>query len=292
VLWAKHIPSFLVIQSELVQNILIGGSRAATGVYRIQSIFTTSLNFAEFLALTTAFFVHFMVVSKSRLGQGLIFLYLIFSFWVIFTTDSRLGTVGYFASILLYMLFGSAKRWLHNSNSLMAPAIVISYPVILTMFMVLTFTWRRLEVMVWGGGAQQFSTDARHEQWASGWLKLGSWPFGYGLGQAPNVIGYVNLAGETSLDSYFLNILIDFGVLGFIAYFGMFLAASLQSIVTGLKTKDPELELLIPIGIMLGVFVLGKSVLSQVDNHTLAFIALGASVGLCHRASTMGVAEK
>jgi O-antigen ligase len=290
--WARHIPSFLVIQSELVQNILIGGSRAATGVYRIQSIFTTSLNFAEFLALTTAFIVHFLVTSNKKIVKALLFVYLIFSFWVIFTTDSRLGTVGYFASILSYVLFGSAKRWMQNRDSLIAPALVISYPVIFAMFMALTFVWRRLEVMVWGGGAQQFSTDARHAQWESGMHQLQRWPLGYGLGQAPDVVGYVNLAGETSLDSYYLNILIDFGILGFIAYFGMFLLASWQSIKTGLKTRDPEIALLIPIGIMLGVFVLGKSVLSQVDNHTLAFIALGASVGLCHRASKMDVAQK
>lgn len=287
--WAGHMPSFLVVQSEIVEKILVGGARAASGKYRVQSIFTTSLNFAELLGLSTAFFVHFMITSRHRLIQAAIAAYLCFSFFVIITTDSRLGIIGFFASILLYLLVASAKRWRSREDSIFSPAIVLSYPVTFMLFMGLTLTWRRLNVMVWGGGAQQSSTDGRAEQWTMGMAKFWQWPFGYGQSQGGNVVGWVDLAGNMSIDSYYLSILIEFGLIGFVAYFGMFLLATSQALMAGITSKDKETDLLMPLGIMMIVFIIGKGVLSQTDNHTLVFIMLGMLVALVHRHKTATV---
>src|SRR3546814_1294481 len=49
--WVGHVPSFLKIQDPVVQRVLEGSARAATGIHRIQATYTTSLGFAEFLAL-------------------------------------------------------------------------------------------------------------------------------------------------------------------------------------------------------------------------------------------------
>ncbi len=54
VLWADHIPSFLAVGDEFVERTLAGSARAATGIYRVQSIFGTSLDFAEVLGLVHA----------------------------------------------------------------------------------------------------------------------------------------------------------------------------------------------------------------------------------------------
>src|SRR3546814_19590484 len=48
--WVGHVPSFLKIQDPVVQRVLEGSARAATGIHRIQATYTTSLGFAEFLA--------------------------------------------------------------------------------------------------------------------------------------------------------------------------------------------------------------------------------------------------
>lgn len=281
--WANRIPSFFQIQGDLVEAILIGGARSATGAYRVQSIFTTSLNFAEFLALSTPFIIHFLVKAKRQWVQGALLLYLPFSFWVIFKTDSRLGIIGFFASIFVYLLIWGVKRWQRDRHGLIAPAVVIAYPVIISAFFALTLIWRRLEVMVWGGGPQQASNEARRLQWVSATRELKEWPFGNGLGNAGELVGYFDAAGRLSLDSYFITILLDFGVIGAVAFFGMFLIASFKAAKAGLATNDEEAELLIPLGIMLMVFLIIKGVLSQEDNHTLMFIALGATVALYHR---------
>ena len=65
----------------------------------------------------------------------------------------------------------------------------------------------------------------------------------------------------------------------------MFLIAIFKAAKAGLETDDEETELLIPLGIMLMVFLIIKGVLSQEDNHTLMFIALGATVALYHLAT-------
>jgi O-Antigen ligase len=282
--WANRIPSFFKIQSELVEAILIGGARSATGAYRVQSIFTTSLNFAEFLALSTPFVIHFMVTAKRQWVQAGFLLYLPFSFWVIFKTDSRLGIIGFFASIFVYLLIWGVKRWRRDSHGLIAPAVVIAYPVVISGFFALTLIWRRLEVMVWGGGPQQASNEARRLQWTGAIRELKEWPLGNGLGNAGELVGYLDAAGRLSLDSYFITILLDFGIFGAIAFFGMFLIAIFKAAKVGLETNDEETELLIPVGIMLMVFLIIKGVLSQEDNHTLVFVALGAAVALYHRA--------
>ena len=282
--WANRIPSFFKIQSELVEAILIGGARSATGAYRIQSIFTTSLNFAEFLALSTPFVIHFMVTAKRQWLRGALLLYIPFSFWVIFKTDSRLGIIGFFASIFIYTLIWGVRRWQRDSHGLIAPAVVIAYPVIISAFFALTLIWRRLEVMVWGGGPQQASNEARRLQWTGAMRELKEWPFGSGLGNAGELVGYVDAAGRLSLDSYFITILLDFGIFGAVAFFGMFIMAIFKAAKVGLETDDEETALMIPLGIMLMVFLIIKGVLSQEDNHTLMFIALGAVVALYHRA--------
>lgn len=283
--WANRIPSFFKVQGELIEAILAGGTRSATGAYRVQSIFTTSLNFAEFLALSTPFIIHFMVMAKRQWVRIALFLYLPFSFLVIFKTDSRLGIIGFFASIFIYLLIWGVRRWQRDQHGLVAPALVLAYPVILSMFFALTLIWRRLEVMVWGGGPQQASNEARRLQWVGAMRELKEWPLGNGLGQAGELVGYVDAAGRLSLDSYYITILLDFGIIGFVAFFGMFLLGILKSSRVALATEDEELLLLVPFGIMLMVFIIIKGVLSQEDNHTLLFIALGATVALYHRAT-------
>src|SRR3546814_5293467 len=62
--WVGHVPSFLKIQDPVVQRVLEGSARAATGIHRIQATYTTSLGFAEFLALMTPFALHLVMCAR------------------------------------------------------------------------------------------------------------------------------------------------------------------------------------------------------------------------------------
>jgi hypothetical protein len=283
--WAGHIPGFLKIEDESVLRILAGAARAATGIYRVQSTFTTSLGFAEYLALVTPFVIHYMVTSRIIGVKILASASLVLIFYMIYLTDSRLGVVGYFLSILFYLLAWGALRWKRTQGSLFGPAIVFAYPVIFTGFIVATFFVGRLRAMVWGTGAEQFSTESRMDQFRAGIPMVIKWPLGHGIGRGADTLGFTNLAGVLTIDTYYLLVALEYGVIGFILYYGMILLGIGQAARCGLHTSPDvrESEFLMPIAIAMGNFFVIKSIFSQEENHPLIFMLLGMTVALVYR---------
>ena len=279
--WAGHIPSFLAVQDESVQRILAGGARAATGIYRVQSKFTTSLGLAEFYALLMPFLVHFMVFGQRwwlRLGAAAMIPFL---FRMIILTDSRLGMVGFFLSCVLYLAVWAVWRWQRDRDSLFGPAILLSYPAVFVAFIVSTFAVGRLRALVWGSGAQQASTDGRKQQFIAGIPKVFERPWGYGIGRSAETLGFTNGAGSLTIDTYYLAVALEFGVVGFFVYYAIFVNALWNGARRLPHAYTPEHMLIAPLTIALFNFVVIKSIFSQQENHPLAFIMLGAIVALC-----------
>jgi hypothetical protein len=285
--WAGHIPSFLRVDDPAVQRILAGGFRAATKIHRVTATATTPLGLAEMLGLTAPFAMHFVLGRYplyARLAMGL---YMPLAIYVILLTDSRLGVVACLVSVMFYLLIWAAVRWYHERKSLFAPAIVLGYPLIFTLFVAATFFVGRLRARVWGTGAQQASTDSRIDQWNMAIPKIIKNPIGYGWARGARTLGFTNGDGILTIDSYYISILLEVGVIGFILYYGMFA----RGIWTGAKTvvqsnESAEIQLLIPISVSLASFVVVKSVFSQEANHPLVFMMLAAVLALTYRART------
>lgn len=286
--WLGHIPSFLAVQDPSVQNILSAKARAAAGIYRTQSKFTTPLGLAEFMALSAPFMLFLSTTHKRLFVRLAALATLPLMFFVIILADSRLGVVGFFMAILIYILVVGILRWRADKESLLAPAIVISYPVLFSAFIAATFLIGRLRVMVWGGGAQQFSTDSRKEQYLKGIPMILERPWGHGMGQGGQTLHYTNRAGDVSIDAYYLSIALEFGIIGFFVYFGMFLAGIYYGATALLKPRSPEVRYLVPLIIALINFFIIKSIFSQQENHPLVFAMLGAVVALVWRAQREG----
>src|SRR6185312_9551775 len=83
-----------------------------------------------------------------------------------------------------------------------------------------TFVVPRLHVAIWGGGAQQSSTDARVAQFNLGMPKILHNPFGYGIGMGAETLGYAPF-GQLTIDTYYISVALEYGVLGFIIYYSM-----------------------------------------------------------------------
>ncbi len=283
--WAGNIPSFLKIEDESVQRILSGSARAATGIYRVQSKFTTPLGFAEFLALSAPFILHIMMRSKNVLVIVAAALTLALQFWCIRLTDSRLGVVGFFMTFLLYMLIWGGLRWYRDRDSLFGPAVVIAYPITLSVFFAATFFVGRLSAMVWGTGAQQFSTESRKVQVAMGLPKVFKAPWGSGIGRGAEEVGFTNFAGVLTIDTYYLLVALEFGILGFLVYFGMIIATIIGGGKQLIRVRpgDTDGAMLAPLLIALTNFLVIKSIFSQQENHALAFVMMGAVVALAWR---------
>ena len=281
--WAGNIPSFLAVEDETVQRILAGSSRAATKMYRVQGKYTTPLGMAEYMALVTPFLLHFMMAGRTMIIRAAAALTLPLIFMTIVATDSRLGAIGFLLSFMFYMLFWGVRRWLHDRNSIFGPAITLAYPVIFAMFIVATFTVRRLRNMVWGSGAQAASDESRRIQIEMGTDDLLSRPWGHGIGRAADTLGFQNGAGIVTIDNYYLSILLEIGVIGFFVYFGMFIIAAIRGGIRGFRDHDSANLWIIPAVISLANFIVIKSVLSQQEGHPLVFAILGLVVAILAR---------
>lgn len=284
VLWAGHIPSFLKVDDERVQGILSAAMRRATGQYRVKATFTTPLGLAEFLALSMPFIVHFALGPFRTPIRVAAAVSLPIFFQVVIMTDSRLGVVGSFLSVLLYTLFWGVLQWRKNKQSFIGPVVVLAYPAVFCAAIAATFFVTRLRRMVWGGGAEQASNQGRMNQIERGLPKVMANPFGHGIGEGAETLGVVARGGMLTIDNYYLLIVLEYGVLGFLVYYGMILSAIVYSGREALRpTEDREMTLLVPLCVTLTNFFVIKSVFSQQDNHPLIFMMLGMVVALIYR---------
>jgi hypothetical protein len=283
--WAGHIPSFLRVEDESVQRILRGGARAATGIYRVQATSTTSLGLAEILGLSMPFAMHLMFERYPFVLRVAAAIYIPFSTYTILLTDSRLGLVAALASVLFYLLIWAMLRWRQERSSVFGPAIVLTYPAIFVGFVAATFFIKRLHNEIWGNGSQNASNESRIDQWMMAIPKVAKNPLGYGIGRGADVLGFTNLAGTLTIDSYYISVLLELGVLGFLLYYGLIIRGIFLASKTVIGSRvEQELRLLLPFAVSLIGFIIVKSVFSQDANHPVVFMMLGAVVALTYRA--------
>src|SRR3546814_15141069 len=90
----------------------------------MQATYTTSLGFAEFLALMTPFALHLVTCARRFWVSMAAACYLPVLFWAILLTDSRLGVVGNCLSFLFYLFIHGMIKWRSERRRLVEPAII------------------------------------------------------------------------------------------------------------------------------------------------------------------------
>jgi hypothetical protein len=285
VIWAGHIPSFLRIPDPSVQLMLIGGIRMWTDIYRVKATFITPLAFAEYLSLLTPFLLHF-AFTQRQLWQRLAASALVFLiFYVIRLTDSHLGMVGMLVSVLLYGPFRAVINWRERPHDFFASAVVYAAPFVFCGAVGLVFASHRLHDMVFGGADHAGSADARKAQLAMALPKVWANPLGYGAGQCGLKMGFAK-GDFITIDNYFIGLILDFGVLGVIFWYGMFILGIYWTVRYSLSKRyvhRPEAQWLAPLGVCLSGFLIVKWVHGQDDNHSLFFSLLGMIAALVYR---------
>jgi O-antigen ligase len=259
--------------------------RTADGLYRAKATFSTPLGLAEYMALCTPFFIQFATGRYHWLFRIFSAAMIPVAFYCVQASGSRLGNVGMLISLVLYLFFWGALRWRHMRNDLIGPAIVIGYPAFAAGILFLSLFWRRLHVMLLGGGAQQASNEARTRQIEMALPKIVQNPFGHGAAQAGDSMGYA-ADKFAALDNHYLLIGLSYGVLGLIAFYGMIIAAMIYAMRDMYRTnvlRDRESTLLMPITVCFAAFLVIKWVFSQEDNHSIIFMMLGMVSALVWR---------
>ena len=287
VLWAGHIPSFLQIGDAAVLRILAGGSRF--GIYRAVSTFGTPLGLGEYMALILPLVLHHAVGDYKLPVRIMGAASTAFVFVVAILSGARVGSLGCLIGATIYVAAWAMLKWRRDPQSLIGPAVLLAYPVLAAVMVGSTLFIGRLRNSFWGNGSQKFSDNARNDQWRLGIPKILHRPEGYGVGMGARTLGF-HPFGMLTIDNYYLLIALEYGILGFILYYGMFVAAIAYSAKSGLVTtsKSNEYGFFIPLAISLTVFVIIKSSFSEQNNHPIVFMMLGMVVALVYRS----VAEK
>lgn len=281
--WAEHIPSFMRVDEALMASVLGGQARAADGIYRVHGMSSNSLIFAEFLALCTPFILHWIFTARKVLYRfALAFVFILVTACIV-VTQSRLGLVGVFISLLVYPALWALRRWRSDRTSIIGPAIVLGYPAIAAMMMLVVFSSNTLTTKMFGGGAQAASDQSRRTQRVMAMPKIVQNPLGYGLGRSGITLGFVSPSGVLTVDNGYISTLLDLGIAGFVALHGMFLFAAWHGARLFLDPRDPESTLGGPLATSLIMFVVIRSVLAQQDNYSLVFMFVGATLALLAR---------
>jgi len=112
-----------------------------------------------------------------------------------------------------------------------------------------------------------------------------SHPWGYGIGTSATTLGDVNARGNLTIDTYWLAVALEYGILGFIVYYGMILLAIYYAGKYSLTAtpRDRDFGFLVPIAIALINFLAIKSTFAEETNHPVIFMMLGMTVALVYR---------
>jgi hypothetical protein len=288
VLWAEHIPSFLRIENDDVARILTPTFRGSQ--YRSQAIFGVSLTLAEFLALAAPLVIHLMIVARRTLERLFLAAGLMAVVLAIAFTQSRLGFIGLFTAVLLYVLLHGLIRLKLYRADIIGPAITYGYAAGLVALYGLIMSVDGLRVRVFGSGTAQSSNDARGIQFdMAPPVILRSPLVGHGPGRGAEALGFMTPGGLVTIDTYILSIILDYGIIGFVLFYGMLAAAmwaSFRLALAYVPARDPasrEASFILPLFSMLAAFLMIKTVLSQEENHAILFMIYGAVIVLVWR---------
>lgn len=281
--WLDHIPSFMTVDQAYLVNVLKSQGRAGTDIYRAHGPFTVSLVCAEYLAIVFPFLIHEMITAPGIVRKVLMFTGSIAVLVAMWLTNARSAMVGFFLALFLYGGFAAYRFWKRERQSLLGVSTLAMMPIVAVAFLCLAITWPRLHNMTFGGAQHQPSSIAREVQWAMGWPKILHNPVGYGVGRSGQVLGYSNLGGQLTIDTYYLSVLLEYGFVGFAAFVTVFFGQLFVGLRLYLRALPGTESLSGPISIALLNFIVIKAVSSTEFNMPLVFVLLGFMIAIAWR---------
>lgn len=282
-IWADSIPAFLAVDPEIVQ--LIAEGRQRIGEYRAISIFAESVSYAEFVGMMVPFTMLAIVRAPNSARMVLAIAAFILLFTAGLLTQSRTAMVGFIVGILAFFAIWVVRRYhkTYVQRDIIAPALLYSLPAIALSTLLVILSSTTLTRRVFGGGEHAASNDGRIAQWEMAMPKILSNPFGYGVGTISEVVPYVNLANVFTIDSYPINLLIEFGVAGFLLFVCFFVFAIVLGIRMFFSGATVEQQVAGAAACSLISFLTSRTVLSTNGSQPFAFLLAGLILGLWWR---------
>jgi hypothetical protein len=282
--WAGHVPGFLQINDPNVQRFLGGTER--NGMHRVQTTFSTSLGVAEFISILAPFLLHFAINQYPKIVRISAVLAIPFYFSLVSFSQARTGMVGLLITFFVYPLLLAFISWRRSTNLIASTMVYVSPVLIVVSALAIVFV-DGIRIRIFGGGSTQSSTQARQQQWELGLPQIVTHPWGFGIGRGAETVGYssVGEGGTISIDTSYLNQLMQFGPLGFIIWMGVLISAIAYAFRGAMLSinEDREFQLFIPMTISFLVYLTTRSAFSSLDNLTMIYLLWGMMTALMWR---------
>ncbi|WP_292960645.1 O-antigen ligase family protein [Novosphingobium sp. UBA1939] len=286
ILWADHIPSFLKVSDPTMAMLL--DPRFRSDEYRIVGPFSTSLSFAEFMAMAMPFFLHYIFYGRKMWLRAVCIVANALVFYAILLTQARVGIVGVLVAHGFYVAIWTIDKWRQDRSNIIAATLLYAMPILAALSMATVLSVPRLRVMTIGGGTHAASTEGRLEQMRAAIPLMIKRPvIGYGPGQGGRVLGYTNPAGEASIDSYVLMAALSYGVVGFIVMAIMHGLFAAKAIAVGQK-RFGETSAALPAATGIVVWMVDKIVLAQEDSVSFVYMLMALVAAAAYRLQIEG----
>jgi len=255
-----YLPSFLTGSKEHILESI--APKIRDGEYRLQSLFGHPLSYAQYLALIFPFFIYQFFKRKQKLYKAFWLLISLALIFVMFGTGSRSvmpALIVELGVLLVMMIFIFLKN---NKSSFLGWLYIVLSPVVLIGGALMVLVGR--QTFMGGSDLAYSSTQARFEMWDLGLERIASSPFqgliGFGHSTATEVI---NWHGGASIDTYFLSVLIETGIIGFVMFVFMILFTIYVGFMNWMTSQQKD-----HLQIALIASILGYSVIALISSLT------------------------
>lgn len=291
VLWSDlltRLPSVLQADPKMIESIVRNEIDIYSGRYRAKGIYNNSLSFAEFMAVASPFLLLLTVRARSFASLTVFAALNVLLITGLLMNGSRLGLVGTLSGYMLFLLLWSFDFWRTNRGNLIGPALVLAFPAGAAVLGFGMAFVGRINALFFGTGMQIYSTQARMDQFAKMPGVLMARPiFGYGPGNGGAALDYRQPGGLLTVDSYIITALLDYGIIGGLAFFGIMIGGAITATKIATRTDNPyRFEAMAAAAAVLTYFVV-RTVLSQEENQPLLFILAGLILALVQKARAL-----
>lgn len=285
ILWVGHIPGFLKIDEETLQQITAPTIR---GWYRVVTTYTTALSYGELLALATPFVLYKLMNASGWPARIFWAAFDLAVFYSAVLSTARLAMVGFLVAHALFGLLWGVRRWRNGRSDLLGISATMMYPAFLVLLGLAVLFVPALRVRVVGGGVAQASTDARGIQFHMAVPVIAKRPIlGYGPGQGARAINYQTPQGFLTIDLGLVALAADYGIFAFLSYMGIILLSIFELVRTGLRDRIAAYPAEFAIASALIVLVTTRIVLAQNDNDPLFTMLFALALGTLYSAKRL-----
>jgi O-antigen ligase len=270
--WLGYTPSFMKIDPILYETYVSPQARVGDGRYRVRATFGIVLYYSQYLGLVFPALLYEMWKMKGWkrvLAIALVPLIL----QTVWFVNARTASIA-----LLISLFGFAglvmirQLFFRSRGDALKPGIMVALVLLAVAALAGAIaSSHRLQMYTIGGQQHAGSNAVRDQQWEGAWRAVRKNPIGVGMGTPLPDVGAVSTKGIAIVDSFFINLLVGVGPLGFIGFMGCIARIAWLGVMTFMRAKDDVEEWSGAMALAVINFIVAAYVISFADNIYLLF---------------------